>query len=181
MANDDRRNLPPGNPGILPDVPTSNAIVRDQKEAAALAKKIGGDLPPDECEFHCISCGQRMTLKFETEEIEAMDGDITTYSGPCPGCSYMTLRPREHLMGSDFKSINQRQSEMKREEYEQQADVFVDRVKKEVGGIFHGTAAHRPGEEFGDEPERTDEEAIPGKKEDLPDSSDVDLSGLKGR
>lgn len=182
MANDDRRNLPPGDPDALPDVPTGTAIVRDQKEAAALAKKMGGETPPDECEFHCISCGKRVTLKFEQDEIEAMDGDITTYSGPCPSCSYMTLRPREHLLGPEFKSISQRQSEIKKQEYEQQADVFVDRVKQEVGGIFQGTAAHRPGEEFGDEPENIDEEAVPGqKKQDLPDADDVDLSDLKGR
>lgn len=190
MANgsgdDYSRREPPPMPGsdddpVLPDSPKSNLVVRDKDEASSLARKVGGQLPPDECRFHCITCGWDKTLKFDQDEIDSLGGDITQYSGPCPECGSMTLTPRDHLIGSDFKSIQDRAQANKRKDYEEQADVLVDRVKQEVGGIFGGTAAHKPGEEFGNEPEKKDEEQVPGRKSDLPESDDVDMGDLKGR
>jgi hypothetical protein len=155
-------------PGLLPDVPeTGSALALSHDEATALALKMAGEPPPDECRFHCIMCGWNKTLKFEEEEIEALGGDITSYGGPCGGCKSMTLVPYNKLAGDHGKSILDRARENQREEAEIHADVLVDRVKEEVSTIFGKGAMPSVG---GDD---TDEE------EDLPEAADI--SGMTPR
>jgi len=155
-------------PGLLPDVPeTGSALALSHGEATALALKMAGEPPPDECRFHCIMCGWNKTLKFEEEEIEALDGDITSYGGPCGGCKSMTLVPHNKLAGDHGKSILDQVRDNQREEAEINADVLVDRVKQEVATVF-GQGGMPP--VVGDDP-----------RDDLPDAADVDMEGMTSK
>jgi hypothetical protein len=123
---------------IRPDVPTSGAIVRSQNEARTLALKMAGKTPPNECRFNCPMCGWDKTLQFGQEEIEALGGDITSYAGPCPGCDNMTLVPHAHLLGEEFTPAYQRAQENMRKQYEEQADVFIDKATEAVAEMMGG-------------------------------------------
>ncbi len=165
-------------PKIYDDVPTGSAIVKTTDRAQALARKMAGELPPNECRFHCITCGWSKTLQFEEDEIEALGGDITGYGGPCPECSSMTLVPYARLMGGDIKTINERARETRREEFKEQADVFVDRIKEEVAAVTTGTIFD------GAPKEPTAEETAGGTtttRDEYPDADDVDTSDLRPR
>ena len=151
-------------PGFHPDVPeTGVALALSHKEATALALKMGGEPPPDECRFHCIMCGWNKTLKFEEAEIDALGGDITSYGGPCGGCSSMTLVPHDKLAGSDAQSILDQARANAREDAEIHADVLVERVKEEVSAAMRGGGAPKD------------------PHDDLPDASEVDVSELTAK
>lgn len=151
---------------VLPDAPsTGTALALSHKEATALALKMAGEPPPDECRFHCIMCGWNKTLKFEEAEIEALGSDITSYGGPCGGCGSMTLVPYDKLAGSDAQSILDQARANAREDAEIHADVLVDRVKQELSSAMGGGGAPSGAKE----------------KDDLPDASEVDASGMQGR
>lgn len=143
-------------PELKPDVPPSTALVRTGEEAHKLAAKMGGEPPPNECRYSCISCGWDGTLSFDDDEIAALDGDIRNYSGPCPGfvkdkagkdtgekCGAMTLAPRETLAGKyasiDDRARHTRQAEYK-EQAEVQAEVLVATVKHELGAAVAAAA-----------------------------------------
>jgi hypothetical protein len=51
----------------------------------------------NEGKFACLSCGWSKTLRFDEEEIKALDGNISGYAGPCPDCNAMTLMDRDML------------------------------------------------------------------------------------
>lgn len=143
---------------VRPDVPTSGAIVRTQNEARTLALKMAGKTPPNECHFVCPLCGWDKTLQFTADEIEALGGDITSYAGPCPGCDSMTLVPRSHLMGEEFTPAYQRAQENMRKQYEEQADVFLDKATdKVVEMMAGGTIPGRPSPQADTEPPPEDD------------------------
>ena len=152
---------------LKPDVPTTGAIVRTAEEATAIANRISGRGNPDEMLFCCVGCGWQSCLKFDEEEIGALDGDISSYGGPCPDCKMMTLVPKDNLMGDEFKSAAQRTRESRREDYEEGADVLVERLKSELGNAMmpNSTLEPTPEEDF----------------TDFPDAKDVDVNGLKPR
>ena len=160
---------------LYPDVPTTGAIVRTAKGAQALARRIVGD-DPNRCRFYCVSCGWDNTYEFTEDEIEALGGDVTTYAqlNKCPGCDAMTMVPHSSLLGDDFKPVRQRAKESRREEYSEAADVLIDKVKAEVGGIMGGSTFTKPPEEqpppFGEPP-----------RDDLPDAGDISGDDIKPR
>jgi len=166
---------------VRPDVPTTNAIVTTSKEAIDLASKIAGKSPPDEMRFSCVMCGWDRTVKFAPDEIEALGGDISNYNGPCPthdnGCGSMTLVPRNKLMGDDFKSVADRARESRREEVSEASEVFIGKLKEEIGSVMAGsTLSPSPEEQVPEEP--------PGHgppRDDLPDVDDVDSADLEPR
>jgi len=125
---------------VYSDVPTGSALAlaHTPEQAQALARRIAGELPPDECEFHCVNCGQSKTLKFEPDEMEALDGDIRGYTGPCWSCGYMTLRPKDEFVNGETISAAARKQRLA--EYHEQADVLVNRVKQEVASVITGQA-----------------------------------------
>lgn len=170
-------------PDFKPDVPeqsTGTAIVRTSDETKALALKIAGEELPDECRFHCVTCGWNKTLKFEEAEIEALGGDITAYTGPCPECESETLTPHAALMGRDVQSVYERAKKNRLEEYREQADVLVDRVKQEVGSVMSGSAFDQTPEEQHD-PANVHDPRPPGQRDDLPDADAVDEGDLTPR
>lgn len=157
----------PGDEGLLPDVvDNGSALALSHEDATALALKMAGEPPPDECRFHCIMCGWNKTLKFEEDEILALGGDITNYGGPCGGCSSMTLVPHNKLVGIDGSSILEQARANKMEDYQDAADVFVDRVKKEVATVMGGGA---PGASA----------SAKDPRDDLPDAADVDADAME--
>lgn len=170
MADDQK--MPPGEQGYS-DIPQSSAIVKNSDQARALALKMAGEEPPDECRFHCVTCGWNQTLKFEEEEIAALGGDITRYTGPCPpnqnGCGNMTLVPHARLMGQEFETVYQRAKKDRTEEYKEQAKVLVDTVKEEIvgGSLFDGGPQEPSAGDIHDP-------RPPSQRDDLPDASEVD-------
>jgi hypothetical protein len=139
---------------------------------------MAGEEAPNECHFHCITCGWSKTLQFEEEEISALGGDLTSYGGPCPECDAMTLVPRASLMGDDVGTIYSKAKANRRKEYEEQASVLVDRVKGEIANVMAGsTLSPTPEEEHNPDdvhdPSRT--------RDDLPDADSVDPSTMKAR
>lgn len=153
-------------------VPTSTALVSTTRDARALVKKIAGDEVPSECLFHCITCGWGQTLKFDEGEMAALDGDVTTYAGPCPECSSMTLVPKNSLWGGDV-NLHDMARKNRREEAmevaEVNADVMVDRFRREVVTVMSGSTLGKTPEEQHD------------IREDLPDAESFDVEGLKPR
>jgi hypothetical protein len=150
------------------------AIVRSEKEARAAIERIAGK-PRNEEVYWCMGCGfvedannpssvkhpSGLTLRFDEDEIEALQGDLGNYTGPCPVCKYMTLVPYDRMAGG--RTIDGLAREQKKEEWKGQAnaiaDVFEERL---VGSIFEGSMRD-PSEP------------------DLPDADDVDVSGMKAR
>lgn len=150
-------------PKIYDDVPRTQLTVRKADEATALARRIAGDIPPDELEFHCISCGESKSLKFDADEMSALDNDVTRYKGPCwnEACACMTLVPKRDLRDDTF-SISRMAQENRRKEAreaaEVQAEVFGEKIADVMSGgsIKAPTAAAQPGRP-------------PGQRDDLPD------------
>jgi len=139
MADDDKRDDSADRIPVLPDVVAGSALaVTTPKDAAKLARRIAGEIPPNEMRFRCITCGWDKTLKFEDDEIEALGGDITGYGGPCGSCESMTLVPYSTLFGAEFKPILERDKEARHKEYHEQAVVqaqtLVEEVKKHIVG-----------------------------------------------
>lgn len=161
----------------LPDVPKSTAIVKTREDAVALARETTGRLPPNKCLFYCISCGWKGTLEFDEDEMAALGGDVKSYGGPCPGeaCGTMTLVSEDKLLGDEFKPIREQARENRREDIRDAANIVVEVVKDEVGGIMSGSTLDKAPEE------RLAEERPPGQHEDLPETGEADLEGLKGR
>jgi hypothetical protein len=158
--------------------PRGGAIVKTSAGAQALARALAGELPPNKCQFHCVTCGfvdpstgkakrQYLTLEFDEDEIEALGGDVRSYSGSCPDCDHDTLVPFDMMMGSDFNIRGAAQAN-RRQEYEEQAQVFIDKAKEAVVGVMGGSSLDQTPEE------RTG-------ADDLPDAADVDVSGMTGR
>ena len=145
------------------------AIMRTEEQAKAALARIAGK-PKDEEVFWCMSCGfaedandpskvrfpKGLTLKFEAGEIEALGGDIRSYSGPCPVCKFMTLVPMDEFTG---ESIREAERENRRADNRDMAKDFVDVVKQEVGGIFTGGM--------------TPPDGPPGQHDDLPEEDAV--------
>lgn len=153
------------------DVPTTALAPVTRQQTVALARNIAGDMPPNKCLFHCMSCGDSKTLEFEPDEMEALGDDVRSYGGPCWKCGYMTLVPKGELF-SNQKSIDQMAREKRAMEYREQADVLVTRVKEEFIGAVGGMAPPPP-----EDPES----AAPPGAENLPDADTVSVDDLKAR
>ncbi|RLB38700.1 MAG: hypothetical protein DRH30_11085 [Deltaproteobacteria bacterium] len=166
-------------PSFMPDVQPSGSAIVKHEEATALARKIAGEDPPDECRFHCVTCGWGKTLKFEEDEAAALAGDITSYGGPCGECGSMTLVPYASLMGDETKTVLQNAKAIRREEYQEQAEVLVDRVKSEVAVMMGGsTLSPTPEEEM--DPESVHDPRTAAQKA-MDSVSEEDLENLKPR
>jgi hypothetical protein len=114
-----------------------------------------------------------ITLKFEEDEIAALGGDLSQYTGPCPVCNFMTLVPLSQFTGH---TIDGMAMENRKGEYKEQAKAFVDVVKSEIAGgsLFDG-GMQEPSEPAPSGPRP------PGQHDDLPDADDVDDAGLTPR
>lgn len=147
---------------LMPDVPRSAIVVHTPQEARALARKISGARLNNELEFHCITCGWGGTLQFDADDMEALQGDIRAYSGPCGTCGSQTLVPKDSLFGSSFRSIDEQVRENKESDWRGQARVLVDTVKQEMlaGSLFDGAGAS------------VDDS-------DLPSADDIGIEGMK--
>lgn len=167
-------------PDFHPDVPETGVAIVKHDEARALARRIAGEEAPNECAFHCITCGWSKTLQFEDDEISALGGDITSYGGPCPKCGSMTLVPKAALMGDDVGTVYQRAKANRREEFEEQADVFIEQVQKKVGDIMSGSTLSQTPEEHVD-PDNVHDPRPPHMRDDLPSADSVDIDDLKPR
>lgn len=171
--------------GIKPDVPTSTAIVPStHREAVKLARVISGDLPNNRGLFWCMTCGLKdgdvckyprgLTLDFDEDEMQALDGDPYNHQGPCPICGSQTLVSMDMMGGSDF-SIRGKASANRRKEYGEAADVFFEKAQEKIGGMLAGVV---PGSTLSDP---NPAPAGGPSRDDLPDANDVDLSDLKPR
>lgn len=139
-------------------------------DAKALARRVAGQIVKNEMEFHCMACGWSKSLRFEPDELEALDNNIRDYTGPCPGCGAMMLTPKDVLWGNDFPSMSELARKNKREDAKVQAEEFVDAAAKKVGEMMGGAAIPKPTiEDPGESPDRSD----------LPEEPDT--SGLKPR
>jgi hypothetical protein len=167
-------------PEFKPDVPVSSVAIVKHDDARAMARRMAGEEAPNECNFHCITCGWGKTLQFEDDEIAALGGDITNYGGPCPECASMTLVPRASLMGDDVGTIYQKAKANRRAEYEEQAGVLVDRVKDEIAAVMGGsTLSPTPEEEH--DPANVHDPRPPSQREELPDADSIDPSTIESR
>lgn len=174
---------------VRPDVDArASAIVKSEDAAKqALARMTGK--PDNEETYWCMGCGFQtepdnprkiaypsgLTLQFEPDEIAALDGDLTNYTGPCPCCNCMTLVPKSKFGGETIVGTSRKQVEA---EQRQAAKVFIDEAKQQIanGSIFSGSmapAADAADAEAGHPPE--------GYGGDLPDAGDVNESDLKPR
>lgn len=164
-------------PGFRPDVPSSGAALalKSKEDAARLARRIAGEALPDECRFVCIQCGWDKTLRFEKDEIEALGGDVRSYTGPCSGCGLEMLRPYDSLGGDEFRPIAQRARDNRRAEFGEAAEVFLDkageRIQTMMGGVMPNSTLDA----------QQDDKHVPGRRDDLPPASDVDISDLPPR
>lgn len=173
-------------PEFQPDVPQTGVAIVKHDDARALAKRMAGEEAPNECHFHCITCGWSKTLQFEEDEIVALGGDITNYGGPCPsegGCGSMTLVPRASLMGDDVGTIYSKAKANRRKEYEEQAGVLVDKVKDEIANVMAGSTLSPTLEEEHDPDDVHDPRSAAARTRDegLPDADSIDPSTMKAR
>lgn len=182
--SDDERAMGPGQGDLPPDVRSTAIVPRSADEAKALARRISGDIPPNQGVFWCLTCGFRdgnvtkypkgLTLDFDREELDALGGDPYGYNGPCPICNMMTLVGLHTIASDDFRTVHDRASANRKRDIIEATDVVLDKVQERVGGIFAGgLAGAAAAQSSGDRP--------PGQRDDLPDAGDVDLSGVKPR
>jgi len=164
-------------PDIKPDVPM--AIVRSFDDVRALARRQHGELPPNECRFHCMTCGEDKSLEFDEDEMLALKGDPTQYRGPCWKCGRMTLHPYDNIQNGAFRSVNELARENKRREYGEAADVLFDKAKERIGDMFIGMAGGSAAQTDGAAP--PEPPVAPAQRDDLPNADDVDISGMKPR
>jgi hypothetical protein len=118
------------------DVPETagSAIVKDPGEARRLARRMAGQ-DEKRCLFNCVTCGWEKTLEFEDDEIAALNGSVRNYSGPCVQCGAMTLIPKDEMFGGE-KSILELATQNRRVEYEEAADVFLDKAAQKIGEVM---------------------------------------------
>jgi len=160
-----------------PDVQAGSALaIKTPDEARAIVRRMSGDDMPDRCRFHCVMCGWNGTLHFDADEIAAL-GDVRSYGGPCQGCNSMTLQPHDTIEGGAFKSIHEMASSNRKKEYSEAADVFIERVKDNVGSMMTGIV---PGSTL-DGAEAPAAPAPGPSREHLPDEDSVDISKLRPR
>jgi hypothetical protein len=171
-------------PEFKPDVPETGVSIVKHEEARALARRIAGEEAPNECRFHCITCGWNETLQFKEEEILALGGDITAYSAPCPDCNAMTMVPYASLMGEDVATVYQKAKANRLAEVEEQAEAnagaLVNRIKGEMSGIMGGSAFSPTPEEEHDPANVHDPRPV-HEREDLPSADSVNIDDLKPR
>jgi hypothetical protein len=161
--------------GFKPDVPRGSSLaVRTPDEARALARRMAGEPEHDRCRFACVMCGWDKTLHFDEDECAALGGDIRSYGGPCQGCNSMTLQPWDTIEHGAFKSIHEMVSTNRKKEYGEAADVFIEKVKANVGNMMSGVV---PGSTLDPDPAPS---AGPSR-DHLPDADGVDLSEMKPR
>ena len=86
------------------------------------------------------------------------------------------LRPFDSLGGDEFRPIAQRAKENRRAEYNEAADVFIDKAGERIGAIMGGMVPNSILD-----PVQDQKHAVPGKRDDLPDAGDVDMSDLPPR
>lgn len=163
-------------PKAMPDIPAQSAIVKTQKQASYLARKMVGGRVPDECVFSCISCGKKRTYKFDEDELAAIpERDPRRYpeiGGKCLDCGAEALVPFEALEnGDDFQSAIASNRAARKEEFQDAARVMVDTVKEE---FFGGAGKPAPATQPSGEPPT-------GPGDDLPDAADVDTSKVGSR
>jgi len=171
---------------VRPDVTGGSALVATDREAGAAIARMTGK-PRNEETYWCMGCGfvedqnnptsvkypKGVTLHFDEEEIEALGGDLSSYTGPCPVCKYMTLVPMSKFGGG---TIQGDAMEQKKKDWDGQARAIVDTVKNEIAGgsIFDGSmgaAADAADREAGHAP----------PTDDLPDADAVNDEDLKPR
>ncbi len=70
---------------IYEDVPRTALAVRTKEEARSQLVRLRGDRVPNECLFCCIMCGWEGTIRFDADELAAMDDEVENYGGPCTG------------------------------------------------------------------------------------------------
>lgn len=163
-------------PNVKPDVPPglALALVPTGSGASTLARRIGGEIVKNEMVYHCMTCGWSGSLQFDPEEIEALNNDISNYSGPCPGkdkvtgspCNCMTLVQKDTLFGKDFPSMSDLAARNKRSEARVQAEEFVAVVKESVGDMLTGSTLSQP-------TIQDPEDAPIGPSDDLPATPDL--------
>jgi len=167
---------------VQPDIRSTAIVPTSHREAKSLARVVSGELPPNRGLFWCMTCGfnesgvskfpRGLTLDFDDDEMMALEGDPYNHQGPCPVCSAQTLVDMAMMSGSDF-SIRGQASANRKKEYGEAADVFIEKVKENVGSMFTGVV---PGSTLTD-PSPTDGPS----RDHLPEADDVDLSGMKPR
>ena len=128
MSDDETRRFAAGGPSAL--------VVRTAEEADRLARTMAGEEHPTRVLFFCMQCGWKSTLELDDDEIEAIPtGSPRDYAGPCPGCGSMVLRPFDLMFGGT-ETIDGMAKRNRRSEYEEAADVFLDRAANRfIGGI----------------------------------------------
>lgn len=128
MSDDETRRFAAGGPSAL--------VVRTAEEADRLARTMAGEEHPNRVLFFCMQCGWKSTLELDDDEIEAIPtGSPRDYAGPCPGCGSMVLRPFDLMFGGT-ETIDGMAKRNRRSEYEEAADVFLDRAANRlIGGI----------------------------------------------
>jgi len=152
---------------MKPDVPVGLATIPKGMSASALARRTVGEILQNELEFHCASCGWSGSLKFDKDEMEALDNNIRDYSGPCPKCSTMTLSPKDLYWGNEFPSMSALAQKNKRAEARVNAEEFVDVVAEKITDMMGGTP--KPTIEDPADPAT----AAPIDKEELPEEPDL--------
>ena len=156
---------------------------RTKEETQHALQRVAHGKAPNEEVYWCMSCGfakdpndpskveypKGLTLQFSPDEIEALGGDLTAYSGPCPCCEFMSLVPMDKFTG---QSIHQMARENREVENREMAKAFVDVVKEEIAGgsIFSGGMA-----------DPTASAAPPGQHDHLRDADDVEDDDRRGR
>lgn len=135
----DHNDTPPTGPmGTMhSDSPTSTAIVTTQQESKALAKSFFGD-HPTRTRFVCIGCGWDKTLEFEAEEIAALGGNMSDYSGPCGGCNCMTLVPYGSILAGT--NIEEMAGKNFQKQIEDASDIVLDKLESRVVNLMTGGA-----------------------------------------
>jgi hypothetical protein len=171
--------------GFKSDVGVGTAIVpASHKEAAQLARIVGGELPSNRGVFWCMTCGfskdgesskypRGLTLDFDDDEMKALDGDPYSHQGPCPVCNKDTL-VNYAMMGGEHFSVRGRASENRRKEYSEAADVFFEKARENIGSVLTGVV---PGSALSD----PSPPSSGPSRDNLPDAGDVDLSDLNAR
>lgn len=159
-----------------------HALARTQQETKYALQRVMDGKAQNEEVYWCMSCGfaqdpndpskvaypKGLTLQFEPDEIAALGGDLSAYSGPCPCCNFMSLVPLEKFTGG---TIQERARENRQAENREMAKTFVDVVKEEIAG----------GSIFAGGPQDPTEPGPPGQRDDLPDADELDESQLKAR
>lgn len=130
MSDDETRRFAAGGPSAL--------VVRTAEEADRLARTMAGEEHPNRVLFFCMQCGWKSTLELDDDEIEAIPtGSPRDYAGPCPGCGSMVLRPFDLMFGGT-ETIDGMAKRNRRSEYEEAADVFLDRAMSKATQTFIG-------------------------------------------